>query len=187
MFQTDSNGLAIVLPQVGAAGAVSVSGSLIFGIGTQSNNGLGSALAQAADKSTGNFNTTFNGVLYSNSYIDSGSNGLFFLDSTTSSLPNCGSSSGVDGFYCPAAPVNFTAITSAPNPNSSGSTVSANIAFSIANAVSLIDSPNTTFNNLGGPSPGVFDWGLPFFFGRTVFIGIESQQSAAGTGPYWAY
>ena len=187
MFPTDSNGLAIVLPQVGAAGAVSVSGSMIFGIGTQSNNGLGSALAQAADKSTGNFNTTFNGVLYSNSYIDSGSNGLFFLDSTTSSLPNCSSSSGVDGFYCPAAPVNFTAITSAPNPNSSGSTVSANIAFSIANAVSLIDSPNTTFNNLGGPSPGVFDWGLPFFFGRTVFIGIESQQSAAGTGPYWAY
>jgi len=187
MFPTDSNGLAIVLPQVGAAGAVSVSGSMIFGIGTQSNNGLGSALAQAADKSTGNFNTTFNGVLYSNSYIDSGSNGLFFLDSTTSSLPNCSSSSGVDGFYCPAAPVNFTAITSAPNPNGSGSTVSANIAFSIANAVSLIDSPNTTFNNLGGPSPGVFDWGLPFFFGRTVFIGIESQQSAAGTGPYWAY
>ena len=187
MFQTDNNGFAIVLPQVGATGAVSVSGSMIFGIGTQSNNGLGSALAQAANENTGNFNTTFNGVLYSNSYIDSGSNGFFFLDSTTSGLPNCSSNSGITGFYCPASPVSFAAITSAPNPNGSGSTVSANIAFSVSNAVSLIDSPNTAFNNLGGPSPGVFDWGLPFFFGRTVFIGIESQQSAAGTGPYWAY
>lgn len=187
MFQTDNNGLAIVLPQVGAAGAVSVSGSMIFGIGTQSNNGLGSALAQAANQNTGNFNTTFNGVLYSNSFIDSGSNGLFFLDSTTSGLPDCSSSSGIVGFYCPASTSSFTAITSAPNPIGSGSTVSANIAFSIANAISLIHSPNTAFNNLGGPSAGVFDWGLPFFFGRTVFIGIESQQSAAGTGPYWAY
>jgi hypothetical protein len=189
MFPQDNNGLAIILPQGGATGAVSVSGSLIFGIGTQSNNGLGSAQAQAANPNTGNFNTTFNGVLYSNSYIDSGSSGYFFLDSTTTGLPNCGTSGTGDanGYYCPPSPVSFTAITSAPNPNGSGSTVSANIAFSIANGLSLIDSPNTTFNNLGGPPPGVFDWGLPFFLGRTVFIGIESQQSPAGPGPYWAY
>ncbi len=186
MFQTDNNGLAIVLPQVGATGAVSVAGSMIFGIGTQSNNGLGAAQAQAAD-ATGNFTTTFKGMPYSNSYIDSGSNGLFFPDSTTSGLPDCSSTSGITGFYCPTSTTSFTAITSAPNPNGSGSTVSANIAFSIANAISLINSPNTAFNNLGGPSANAFDWGLPFFFGRTVFIGIESQQSPAGTGPYWAY
>ncbi len=107
MFPQDNNGFAIVLPQVGATGAVSVSGSMIFGIGTQSNNGLGSAQAQAANENTGNFNTTFNGVLYSNSYIDSGSNGLFFLDSTTSGLPNCSSSSGITGFYCPAVAGEF--------------------------------------------------------------------------------
>jgi hypothetical protein len=190
MFPQDNNGLAIILPQVGATGAVSVSGSMIFGIGTQSNNGLGSAQAQAANESTGGtFTTTFNGVPYSNSYIDSGSSGYFFLDSTTTGLPNCGTTGTGDanGYYCPSSPVSFTAITSAPNPNGSGSTVSANIAFSIANGLSLIDSPNTTFNNLGGPAPFTFDWGLPFFLGRTVFIGIEGQQSAAGTGPYWAY
>jgi hypothetical protein len=189
MFPQDNNGVAIILPQVGATGAVSVSGSMIFGIGTQSNNGLGSAQAQAANGNTGNFTTTFNGVAYTTSYIDSGSSGYFFLDSTTTGLPNCGTTGTGDanGFYCPSSPVSFTAITSAPSPNSSGSMVSANIAFSIANGLSLIDSPNTTFNNLGGPAPGVFDWGLPFFLGRTVFIGIENQQSAAGIGPYWAY
>ena len=186
MFPQDNNGLAIILPQVGASGAVSASGSMIFGIGTQSNNALGGAQAQSA--STGTFTTTFNGVAYTTSYIDSGSNGIFFLDSNTTGLPNCTSNSDGAGFYCPASPTSFAAITSGRNPNGSGTTVSANIAFSIANAVSLIDSPNTAFNNLGGPAPGsVFDWGLPFFFGRTVFIGIESQTSAAGSGPYWAY
>ncbi len=74
-----------------------------------------------------------------------------------------------------------------PNPNGSGITVSHNVAFSIANALTLINSSSVAFNNLGGSSPGIFDWGLSFFFGRTVFVGIEGQSSAAGTGPYWAY
>jgi hypothetical protein len=73
------------------------------------------------------------------------------------------------------------------SPTGSKVNVSTNIAFSIGNAVTLINSPSTAFNNLGGDNPGAFDWGLPFFFGRTVFIGIEGQPSAAGTGPYWAY
>jgi hypothetical protein len=187
MFPQDNNGLAIVLPQVGASGAVSVSGSMIFGIGTQSNNGLGAAQAQAADINTGNFTTTFNGVPYTTSYIDSGSNGFFFLDSTTTGLPVCSNSSFAPGFYCPASQANLSAFTTAPNPNGSNASVSANIAFSVGNAATLVDSPDTAFINLGGPSPGVFDWGLPFFFGRTVFIGIENQKSAALTGPFWAY
>ncbi|HSR06211.1 MAG TPA: DUF3443 family protein, partial [Bryobacteraceae bacterium] len=151
--------------------------------GTQSNNGLGAAQAQAAD-ATGNFTTTFLGVPYTNSYIDSGSNGFFFPDSL---LSVCSDSSFAPGFYCPAVPANLTAITTGPNPDGSHTSVSANIAFSVGNASALIDSPNTAFNNLGGPSSNGFDWGLPFFFGRTVFIGIEGLQSAAGTGPYWAY
>ena len=158
---------------------------MIFGIGTQSNNALNSAQAQAADN-TGNFITTFQGVAYSSSFIDSGSNGFFFLDSTTTGLPDCGSSIA-PGFYCPASPASFTAITTGPNPNGSKISVSANVAFSIGNALTLINSPDTAFNNLGGDNPGMFDWGLPFFFGRTVFIGIEGQSAAAGTGPYWAY
>jgi hypothetical protein len=186
MFPQDNNGLAIVLPQVGAAGAVSVAGSMIFGIGTQADNALNGAQAQAADN-FGNFTTTFNGVPYPKSYIDSGSDGYFFLDSTTTGLPDCATTADASGFYCPPSPVTLTAITSGPNPNGSGIPVSQNIAFSIANALALIDSPSVAFNNLGGPSPGLFDWGLPFFFGRTVFVGIEGQRSSAGTGPYWAY
>jgi Protein of unknown function (DUF3443) len=188
MFPQDNNGLLIVLPQVGPNGAVSVSGSMIFGIGTQSDNALSGAQAQAAD-AFGNFTTTFNGVPYSSSFIDSGSNGLFFLDSATSGLPDCSIRSQESGFYCPASTANLSAINSGPNPNSSATTVSTNVAFSIANAATLFNS-NTAlaaFNNVGGSNPGAFDWGLPFFFGRNVFIGIEGQSTPAGVGPYWAY
>lgn len=186
MFPQDNNGVAIVLPQVGAAGSVSLTGSMVFGIGTQSNNALGGAQAQGAD-SEGNFTTTFNGKAYSGSFIDSGSSGYFFLDSATTGLPNCAANSHANGFYCPASPVAFTAINSGPNPRGNGVPVSINVAFGIANALPLIDSSSVVFNNLGGPNPAIFDWGIPFFLGRTVFVGIEGQSSPAGTGPYWAY
>jgi hypothetical protein len=186
MFQTDNNGLSILLPRIPATGSLSVSGQMIFGISTQSNNSIGTAMAQGADD-FGNFTTTFNGVAYSSSFIDSGSNGYFFLDTATTGLPDCATSTVGAGFYCPTSPVNLTAINTGPNPNGSKVSVAANIAFSVANAATLINSPDTAFNNLGGDNPGMFDWGLPFFFGRTVFIGIESQSSGTAVGPFWAY
>ena len=186
MFPQDNNGLAIILPQVGAAGSVSLSGSMIFGIGTQSDNALGGAQAQGADFD-GNFTTTYNGTPYPGSYIDSGSSGYFFLDSSITGLSNCASNSDANGFYCPPSPVTPTAMNTGPNPKGTGVPVSINVAFSVANALPLIDSPSVVFNNLGGPNPLIFDWGIPFFLGRTVFVGIEGQTSPAGTGPYWAY
>jgi len=186
MFARDNNGLAIVLPQISGNGALAPTGSMIFGIGTQSNNALNGAQAQASDR-FGNFTTTFNGVPYSSSFIDSGSNGYFFLDSATANIPDCGSNSQQPGFYCPPSPLTFTVLNSGPNPNGSAQPVSANIAFTVANAAALFSTRNTAFNDLGGDHPGGFDWGLPFFFGRSVFVGIEGQLSSAGIGPYWAY
>ena len=56
-----------------------------------------------------------------------------------------------------------------------------------AYAATLLNSPNSAFINLGGPNPGSFDLGLPFFFGRQVFVGIEGQSTPGGVGPLWAY
>jgi hypothetical protein len=186
MFPQDNNGLAIVLPQLGAAGGTSIAGYMIFGIGTQSNNALGSAQAQALN-ADGFITTTFNGTAYARSFIDSGSNGYFFLNSAVTGLPYCADTSVAAGFYCPNPSVNFTAMNSGLNPNGNGATVSANVAFSIANALTLLSSSGTAFNNVGAANPGAFDWGLPFFFGRTVFIGIEGQNTGTAFGPFWAY
>jgi hypothetical protein len=62
----------------------------------------------------------------------------------------------------------------------------ATVPFQIANTERLVDTGNAVFNNLGGDF-STFDWGLPFFLGRTVFVGIEGQPSSLGTGPFFAF
>ncbi len=180
LFPQDNNGVLVSLPSIPATGLPTTSGSLIFGIGTQSDNALGNAQVYATD-ANGNFSTTFKGKVYSSSYLDTGSNGIFFLDSSTigSAFPPCPSSNS--GFSCPPATVNDTATNTGLNG------ASAQFSFSIANADSLFNTGNSAFNNLGGPDTGEFDWGLPFFFGRTVFVAIENQSTPGGPGPYWAY
>jgi hypothetical protein len=179
MFSGDNNGVVIQLPQVPASGAPSASGSLIFGIGTQSNNALGSATILTL-AGNGTFSTTFNSTTFSNSVMDSGSNGIFFLDSATTGIPDC--PGGNSGFYCPTATQNL----SATNRGANAATTVVN--FSVANAQTLFSNiNNNAFNNLAGSNPGSFDWGLPFFFGRTVFTAIEGQSTPGGTGPYLAY
>jgi hypothetical protein len=178
MFPQDNNGLVVQLPSVPATGAPTVSGSLVFGIGTQSDNALGSARVYTTN-AVGNFSTTFRGRTYSASFLDTGSNGYFFLDPSTVGLPPC--PKGNEGFACPVSTVSYTATNRGANG------ASGDVSFSIANAVTLFRTGNNAFDNLGGPDTGQFDWGLPFFLGRTTFIGIEGQGSPGGTGPYWAY
>ena len=175
-FSADNNGSAIQLPVVQPGGLPSTTGVLIFGIGTQANNGLGSAKVMTVD-GDGNIHTVFNGQTYTNTFIDSGSNGIFFLDSASTSLPDCTNSTG---FYCPPVLRPFSATVGGANG------VSSVVAFSAGN----VDALNATFSVMAeatGSQPGGFDWGLPFFYGRTVFTAIEGQTTPGGVGPYWAY
>jgi hypothetical protein len=61
------------------------------------------------------------------------------------------------------------------------------VSFEVANADLLFQTGNTAFSNLAGSFESGFAWGLPFFFGRNVFVAIEGQSTPAGTGPYWAF
>ena len=177
MFPQDNNGVLISLPAINSGGSQSTSGSLIFGIGTQSNNSL-IGVGVYNTNANGNFTTTFGGITETDSFIDSGSNGFFFQTAASLGIPTCTVSKD---FYCPASPVAYSAVTTGTNGNA------ITVAFSIANADSLFNTGNTAFNDIGGPNVGGFDLGLPFFFGRAVYIGIEGQSSGGGTGPYWAY
>jgi Protein of unknown function (DUF3443) len=174
LFATDNNGVIVELPRVSGAEAT-VSGSLVFGIGTESNNGMGSATIYDADPNTLSFSTSFNGVDYSDAaFIDSGSNAYYFPDS---GITSC------SGFYCPASTVNLSATTQG------FTTGSGTVGFSVANADTLFTNfPNdAAYGDLGGPAPGYFDWGLPFFYGQNVFVAIEGASTPGGPGPYWAY
>jgi hypothetical protein len=177
-FGTDSNGVLVELPAV-ASSTTTVSGSLIFGIGTQSDNGLGSAHVYTIDPKTGNINTNFKGKPYP-SFLDTGSNAYFFLDIATTGLPTCPSPG--NGFYCPVSPASFSATTTGTN------NISGTVSFKIENADTLFSNQtDAVFPTLGGPNTGMFDWGLPFFYGRNVYIAIEGAQTPGGVGPYWAY
>jgi Protein of unknown function (DUF3443) len=178
LFSTDNNGVIIELPAVSAP-EVSLSGSLIFGIGTQSNNGLNGATVYPINGEDGDFTTTFNGSVYDQSFIDSGSNGFFF----PSSIPTCSDLS--NEFYCPSSTENL----SATNAGYAG-TPTGTVSFSVANADDLFnDNPTASvFSQLAGPSTiDSFDWGLPFFYGRNVYTAIYGASTPGGTGPYWAY
>jgi hypothetical protein len=176
LFSQDHNGVVVQLPAVSVS-APAVSGSLIFGIGTQSNNALGSAQIFAPDKN-GNLKTVFKGTTHEG-FLDSGSNAYFFLSSSAGGMPDCPSPES--GFYCPSSPVNLTATN---NPGS-GTGATSTIDFTVANANQLFsNATDSVFPTLGGPNPNEFDWGLPFFFGRNVFVAFEAP---AGSGPYWAY
>jgi Protein of unknown function (DUF3443) len=185
-FPVDNNGVIIQLPSVPSGGLPSTSGSLIFGIGTQANNDLGTSTVLPVD-SLGFVTTTYpvGGTAYS-SYLDSGSNGLFFLSTLVTNIKAC--TGGLKDFYCPSSIMSLSATISSSNG------ASTNVAFNVAN-VSTLNAKNFVFSDLAGPMPGFpkdttvpgFDWGLPFFFGRTVATSIESKSTPAGTGPYFAF
>lgn len=177
LFAGDNNGMLIDLPPVSLAGAPSLAGSMVFGIGTQSNNQPASA--SVLTTSGGNITTLFAGKSLDTSFIDTGSNGLYFDSST---IPAC--AGAASGFYCPASLTNLSATMVGANG------VSVPVAFSINNALASFSSGTlavipTLSGSIGDAR--TFDWGLPFFFGRRVFVGIEGQSSALGTGPFYAF
>jgi hypothetical protein len=183
----DKNGVILELPEVPLGGAPSASGYLVLGIGTRANNtpptGVGS---YAADPNVGQFTTNFNCTAY-DSFVDSGSNALFFQAPSSSELPDCGSvDSQLSGWFCPSALQSFSATTIG-----SGTSVSASVAFDVGDFFQLAQSGNSVFAEIGADgtfgSSVVFDWGLPFYFGRNVYVGLESTSSPLGTGPYWGY
>jgi Protein of unknown function (DUF3443) len=187
-FATDNNGVIIQLPSVAASGATTVTGSMTFGIDTQTNNKSGSqtvltlagSAGGGAGQLPGELTTNFNGSTLNESFLDTGSNGLYF----NSSLTTCGES-GLMDFYCPSSTENLTATLEGQN------SMSASVAFSVAPADTLA-AADTAFSNLAGPYPDAsdtdtFDWGLPFFYGRTVYTAIEGATTAVGTGPYVAF
>ncbi|MEO7495996.1 MAG: DUF3443 family protein [Massilia sp.] len=174
-FAKNNNGVILALPDVPAGGVSTLAGTLTFGIGTDVNNAIAGEKIFGTN-SSGDFTTTYKGATLSASFIDSGANGLFFKDPQ---LTPCTRSSG---FYCPLTRTALSATILG-----AGGTSTSQISFTLENADTL--GPGIRVATLGADPGGAlsgattFAWGLPFFFGRKVFVGIET----ATANPYWAF
>jgi Protein of unknown function (DUF3443) len=190
-FPTDNNGVVLTLPQVNDV-AATVTGSLTFGIGTEANNALPSTATLFTLNSSDNFTTNFESQALTASFIDSGSNGLFFPQ--INNLPNICADN--NSWYCPPATTQYSATNVDPNNNSTSKTT----IFSVDNfdTVTNANPSDAAFSNLAGPMGSgacsssntaacTFDWGLPFFYGRSVFTAIDGTTTPNGNGPFWAY
>jgi hypothetical protein len=177
-FAVDNNGVIVQMPPISSSGAGSATGTLVFGIGTQSNNTLAAAQTFTTDAFGDLNNSTFNGTKLQ-AFFDSGSNAYFFADST---LPLCGSA--YSGFYCPTSgqtrSVNVVGLN--------GASATANVG--ILSAATLFSNGNNyAFNDLAGQT-GVansFDIGLPFFYGRYMYFGIDQTVIGGTQTPYVGY
>ncbi|HEX3912729.1 MAG TPA: DUF3443 family protein [Steroidobacteraceae bacterium] len=186
-FAVDNNGSIIVLPSVASAGELTVSGSLIFGIDTQSDNQSGTQTVLTVDQNA-DLLMTYNGQPLADSFIDSGSNGIYFNDPNIvkCTAPPNDPTSQITMFYCPA-----TTLSLGLGMQGMNGVMANNLTFEVGNAITMLNA-NPTFNAfplLAGTNPNTnsFDYGLAFFYGRRVAIAVEGNMTSAGTGPYIAF
>ena len=182
-FAVDNNGIIVTMPNlINANGDTSVQGELIFGIATQADNALpATGLTVLGANASGDFTATYNGgTTLLPALIDSGTDAYAFNDST---IVVCSTGSFV-GYYCPApAPQNVFAVNIGAGANSATNTVN----FAIADPNTFMAGASAFINLAGGPGSTRFVWGMPFFYGRKIYIGIDQKVTGAFTGPYYAY
>lgn len=184
-FTTDNNGVILELPAITDSGAATATGALVFGVGTETNNALGSSTTVLTTDSSGFIDTAYKGVTYTQGFIDSGSNMNFFNDST---ITSCTSNS--QEYYCPTSELTETA-TEEGITSSGGIGNEVSVTFNVINPTQL-SSSYAAFDNIAAPFSATtdntdFDFGLPFFYGRHVYTVIEGMVTSGGTGPYFAF
>jgi len=176
MFASDNNGIIVNLPNLqNPNGDTSLSGELIFGLGTQSDNAVpATGLTVLGTDGNGNFDTTYNGGSTAlKATIDSGTDSYSFNDPTIAAC----SSGFFNGYYCPAV---------APMSVFATNTASGTVNFAIADPNSFVTTA-AAFAGLASGGTTNFIWGMPFFYGRTIYIGIDQRTMGSRVGPFFAY
>jgi Protein of unknown function (DUF3443) len=183
LFAADNNGIIVSLPNLqNANGDVSVTGELIFGIATQSDNALpATGLMVLGADAHGDFTATYNGsTTVLPALIDSGMDSYSFDDPT---IAVCSSGAYI-GYYCPTvAPQSVYAVNTGVGMNNATSTVN----FAIADPNSFVAGAAAFIDLGGGGGSTRLTWGMPFFYGRKVYFGIDQRVSGTYTGPFYAY
>jgi hypothetical protein len=163
------NGAILALDAPAATGAQSTSGTLTLGINIDGTNQLGTTPLLTVS-SIGAFTTSFAGTVYT-SYISSAATANLFPSST---IALCDDSN----FYCPATPLTETATLVGANNTQRAET------FAVTNAdVDFNNADFAALPGLSGPWSANFIWGVPFFYGKSVYLLYAGQTVAGVTGP----
>ena len=189
-FPVDNNGVIVSLPSVPQRGLATLTGTVTFGIGTQADNALAAttilpATASGSRLGPGVVTATYNGKVLTQSFFDSGSSSYFFIDTT---LAPC-TDSGLIAYYCPPSPTPLSPTVFGTNG------VTASAAFTLYSPLTVPASSNVapglgvnpTLVKPPLPFANSFDFGVPFFFGRTMYTAIEGRPAGGVTGPYFAF
>ena len=184
LLPVDNNGVIVSLPGVAAAGAPSVEGALVLGIGTRANNQPIAAAAVALD-GAGEFGTAIDGAGHprlvrrhrlERLLLRATVEHRVLLRPARLVLP-AGHAELLRHERAVAGvsrePPDRRRSRSATSTRSSGRQGTA----------------TRSSREIGGsalPGAGV-DWGLPFFLGRTVYLGLEGRLTDFGAGPVLAY
>jgi uncharacterized protein DUF3443 len=183
MFAADNNGIIVNLPNLqNANGDGSVQGEVIFGIDTQTDNSLpATGLTVLGANASGDFTATYNGgATVLPALIDSGIDSYAFDDP---SIAVCAAGAFV-GYYCPAvAPQAAFAVNTGVGVYNATNTVD----FAIADPNTFVANAAAFIDLAGGGGSTSFTWGMPFFYGRKIYIGIDQRVAGIYTGPYYAY
>jgi hypothetical protein len=184
-FAQDNNGTLISLPSAPITGQATLNGTLTFGIATQANNQLGSAVVYQAGRDSGYFTTTLAGNTYPASYLDSGTSVLVFNDDQLTPCP----SGPFQGYYCQSPP----AVVSAVNTGLNAATGTVSVTVGDASQMNFSTNfvlPGLAVTSGTSTTPTASQsvaWGLPFFYGRNVFTAIQGRNAPGGNAPYYAY
>jgi hypothetical protein len=194
-MSVDNNGTIITLPSAPTAGEASMTGTIYFGIGTQTNNTLGSQTVLSVTTSSnpngsGLLNAVYNSQTLNESFVDSGSNSYLFINN---SIPICsGGEFAGTGYYCPTSPVSIVATLEGEGANSNTGSGS----FTLYNAQTQLSTTNAVVPGIAANPNDIpklqdyqnsFDFGLPFFYGRSVYTAIEGRTAGGTAGPYIAF
>jgi hypothetical protein len=189
-FPADNNGTILTLPSVAQPGVATLTGTVMFGIGTQADNALSASsvlpvTTSASRLGPGVLTATYNGVQLTESFLDSGSNDYYFIDS---SLTPC-TDQDLIAFYCPTSPLLLSPVLTATDGTTASGAFTLYSPLNVAATANVAPGlgVNPTLVTPPLPFADSFDFGVPFFFGRKVYTAIEGRSAGGTAGPYFAF
>jgi hypothetical protein len=183
LLKNDNNGVVVSFPALPAGADVSASGTLFLGIGTHANNRVKKGTHVLHSTYDGEFKALIEDQIYM-ARLDTGTpswNMPSGLD-----VPGCRGVEASNHYLCPDSSVTFAATVQGIDHVGGTS-----FSFQIGNAEQQYTLGHFAADDYGQSWGGLLSsnmlFGMPFFYGKTVYFGIAGRSTPVGRGPFEAF